>query len=1694
MIFKKPGVCPEIIKHICLNQERFSCFYSSQLKNVDFESLLERLYQMQAPSLYKPVKTAPHVIYYYYSIYTLIDKIQNIDMNEDKITRKIASNPIDLDDFYLSELKKSTNFLTSELYQVLTVPDFQINPAKFTFNLSRFMKKDAGLFRCLKDKFWKILNSSKFTKQDLLKYFGVSIFDMNDHIDYNLLNSINLIKIITNSNLASFLQTPAFFQTDKTINFIQSVLCCNEPFPGYSKLFNENNLLTLVNDAILKRNHFTEIILKCGLTFSCSFNKMKSLTENCGCQEFLPCFYLLIDQPLNDFYTSNTKISDQFNSFDVDLSELMKLDDSKFCNIFKRVYGDQQLFNFLKTTMGTIVDESRINNNSFIFLMQPIISQISTESLIDFSTLMYYSITDADKLQDFEFLFAFRLMSDIISNKTQSISRLFRKLLSLRNGSVKDKNVNPSLKPILIDIFSILFTKNKETNKFIVSFETAEEVISYLSAKLPDHVEIFTAAAKKISLGKLLVSSNKKNKGKKQLNNFSSNSIDACFLTPKDIFVILMKKKEFAKASKVAKENEYYTLQEMAEIGNAIESNIKYFYSPPIQSKSVRNLFNIEYGLSTNQDLEYVLTMCSFSYDIKALLSKRENLLKISDPLYPISKVGKLVNEASNFLKSFETYNLNVGDEDLTQGNNIDFLSKFFKDDIQLPSFIKFIQNLDHCIKLEKKYHFKDIFNSKSVENLIDLILCKSENYEEFIEIFTYEGSNENALLDNILRFSKTLEHQEKLIKFMMEKFPIVGITLQLFSNKPKLSLSTSPVIKKYSLQFSKNPTSSLDEELDEILLFGDHSKKTQQLIDFRLMHWFDFDYNDIMNNKESKYNRMINKIIQNITFQEFIDIFPEFRDTELEKITTSSGDPVQVLEDLIEKNDVLVALHYSQIFQVKDILIDLICKKIILFQNQNNEEKISIIFKFWNSLKNEIFEKLPVQYHDLNAKVNILQSICPVNLIHPELPVLSKFPFLNFDNDLIRIFDFKLESKITRKIHSSSKFYDNYAYKFMIIDEFVNHYLQYFKSCEKIINEKVCRTLFSIVDSITVNSFEDEMMSVRILDKVIQFLKQIKLRLFHTFKNFVFQYELQISMIKCLFEFVKLSFFTHYNICFSLSKFSKSSLNKTLDYSFPLFFINLCCLYDFNKLFYAFVQLWNVDVESFIDTYFEQIKKSYQLEQYSSTTEMIEKLSFFFPKQSLPYTHNLIPTEIKQQLLITFSTPPFFNVNELTNDKIIPITNKYDQIKNIIQNKSLPKLNNINDSSNIMKFDNEINLKISNLFIKEIFTPIEKIPIHTIKRNFAEAFDTYFYKLPNNQKTPNVVLIDIFFTALNSFCYDDLLKFIFKFREDRNFIDLFNDIINILRKMKMKTTLIDFLQHLQYYEKVIKNLVDIIIWEESKWDNILYDLKILIETIQKEISNRVNFQSNKVNYFSHNDLNDILRKCGLQCNFVLLCIEKNIPFSKDLILFRNSKSKDAMNNNDINSSLRMPALALFHYKFNLGFQIAELITNSYMNADGNSNMNNDLKLITSNNNVVGSKSTPNLSSIHPPIQLNAVLFKICELLMDMLDDNHISLSSYFIQMNKKLDRETYEIFSTILCKIISGRAINTRDIPLFVESDVVGERLQTKILIQLGFLEEAFNIAMKIKDRHLIENIEFQARVSGNRTIQVKCRKFLTT
>ena len=76
----------------------------------------------------------------------------------------------------------------------------------------------------------------------------------------------------------------------------------------------------------------------------------------------------------------------------------------------------------------------------------------------------------------------------------------------------------------------------------------------------------------------------------------------------------------------------------------------------------------------------------------------------------------------------------------------------------------------------------------------------------------------------------------------------------------------------------------------------------------------------------------------------------------------------------------------------------------------------------------------------------------------------------------------------------------------------------------------------------------------------------------------------------------------------------------------------------------------------------------------------------------------------------------------------------------------------------------------------------------------------------------------------------------------------------------------------------------------------------------------------------------------------------------------------------------------------------------------------------------------------------------------------------------------------------ISGRAINTRDIPLFVESDVVGERLQTKILIQLGFLEEAFNIAMKIKDRHLIENIEFQARVSGNRTIQVKCRKFLTT
>ncbi|OHT13456.1 hypothetical protein TRFO_16315 [Tritrichomonas foetus] len=1618
----------EFLRHILVNQERFCFLFGRSLNENEFLDLINNLYKISPPPIYKYTKNCPNEIYYYYSI--------NKQMSSNNIFEGI-----NLSNYYICELKKSSNFLSTELFSAITNPSFTFSTAKFSFNLHRLIKKDPPLFRALRSRFLQILhNKSKFSTAELVKYFGVSLFEMDEQIDSNLLNSFDLLKNVTNANISSFLQIPAVLTTEKTVRLIQSLLCCNEPFPSYSKIFNENNLLTLLNNSILKRSHFTEFLLKCGQSFSCHFSKMKAMLEECNCSEFLPFYFLLIGEELTE----------------LPLDQLKKVDDSKVLFIFKRIYGDQQLSNFMRTMLGSIVPLERLINNSLNIILKPVLMQIDADSMIFLSSLKFYSINDNDRDQDFNFYFGFRLICDIIKGNIKGISKLLRK--------INDKR-------ILIDAFSVLFVKNKEGNRFVCSLDVAEEVISHISTLLQDEIDIFASAAKRIVLGRYINSNN-------------SKSIKSCFLSSKDIVIRLLSRKEYRKAIDASINNDLPDLKKLIEIAKAITSVNRFSHSP-ILDKELQKSFNIEYSLSTNEVDQYIFDNCDISNDIKSILNKREGKI-LKSILSPINQVSDLASSAQIYIDRISQIPITLKDKNKIKKNDV-FEKESLKDsnDNHLLTFINLAEKFKDSIK-----------KISAVEDLVDIVVENSSNYKTFSEAFECENC-----LDNALRFSDNLKNKDKFIQIVNEKSEITAIALQIQSLAEKLYPKANQILhrllnqeKQLKLEKSKERHRTMEVELDEIFKDQNNRKEmVNNLIDFRLMH------------SDEEIQTIRKKLEENISFNEFLEIFPEFRTSQLEAINSKFATSDFVLDVLIESNNVTSALHFTKVFDVEELLISKLVNKVRHLKAKNDNRSTTLLFTDWRIISSKIFDRLPKEYQNLNSQIDILKRGLPINEKHPELPVLCQYPYLNFDEDLLKIFDEKtkcinnlpnlsnsssltqissnsgcsvnasndIKNEISKYSSSNQKTSQECVSAiFSAVEEYSNYYLKYFKNYHLII-EKIGKVLFKVVDSIYVNSVESEVIANKTLEKVNHLFKSTKLSLLNFFKDSFFPFEFQIPLIECLIEFNEVYFYNRFRIEYSFKGFNSDKNH------FPRFFINLCYQYDHVDLFRKFADLWNVDIST---TYFKRIETAYQLGQYTAVLNLINSFdSSCLNNQSLlnskPFTSKnsaSIPIELKESLKNVFEKPIFFNITETVDSNDPNIKNNYSKFLSLFSNPSSnPKLDKAASIStkNSLLVNNSSYNEILSTYIEKFYQPIEKIGILSSLGDFNEAFKIYFHVIPRQQRNAGIVLVEIFFSALNSFNYEKLYTFLNSVKDSKEYQILFKEIVPSLRRMKLKTTLIDFLNKFEKYEIIIQHLMEILLNEEENWNEIDVDIKILIETIQKELSRRTQkANSSKTSKtetytFTEDELKRILTQSGIQCTFTTLCIEKNICFSKKLSLLNNKKCGEDM-----------AVLALFHEKFNLALQIIEQtsqFTNNNLNRNKNINVNAT-------------------DDINRDVLIQASLFKICDRLVDMLNENHMVLSKFFKDMTMKLDHKTYELFAMVLSKVVFGRAVSAKDVPIFIESNVEGRHLQSKILIELGLLNAAFNVATKTSDLKLIKTIEFQARVTGNKSLQTKCIKYL--
>ena len=1019
--------------------------------------------------------------------------------------------------------------------------------------------------------------------------------------------------------------------------------------------------------------------------------------------------------------------------------------------------------------------------------------------------------------------------------------------------------------------------------------------------------------------------------------------------------------------------------------------------------------------------------------------------------------------------------------------------------------------------------------------------------------------------------------------------------------------------------------------------------EKINQLIDFRLM------------NDDLYVFACIGLIMNDLSFHDFLDVFPEFRTIELESIKSKKSSPSIVLDELINDERVSTAIDFSSIFNSRDTLITKLVQKVEELK-QINEKNVTVFLNLWNELSSEIFERLPKKsYINIDSQIDLLRNEnTAVNEKHPELPVLEQYPYLNFDNDLLRIFDSKIKEGIDEgefyvnyfnstddSIDNSSYFYHyisiNKNYIFNVIDEYANLYLPHFKRYN-IIVQKIGSVLFNIINSIVVRSNRGELTAIKIIEKVLYLLKSLKLSLLKILSTTLasqstnsisishskpanassnsnmiasqsssapmrrgsmsssandadlistisFPFEKEVKLIEWLHQFCEMTVYSHYNIEYTFTNFQNKSST-----AFPLrFFVVACNMLDFTDLLQKFSILWEVDIT---ELNFERIENCYRLGQFTEAAQMIKNLGQSTASAS-------IQKEQKERLRERLQKAVFFDVGgavlrekidkimnynseedvdiELEVEEDLVIKSNFKRIselmpqssRSIIDHKRNASFNNYNKMTadsrgirnsqsidsisrskrysrqkikavNVLNYDKVVRfediVKISQesdgyLFFSEapfdeliscFYSPVEKIRINSINGNFSNAFHIFFKELTKSNRIVHVVLIEIFFAALNSNKYDDLfsylnnVKHIKNIKKDSEKCDfnklLFSDIPASLRKMKMNVVLCDFLSRLEQYEGIITNMINIID-EDMSWNVFLRHLDILVDTIQKELNKRApagNNSDDNIDYdsekkkngyvYSNNELMVLLSKAGVLNNFTRLCIDMKIDYpstsksrpnthsntsiqKQGLFKIKNLSILKIKNNNAEYISLLsaiedMAVIALYYEKFNLALQIIEL---SKSKSNQNQSPRNRVQPIENTN-----------SDSFVIDETSFVLFKVCDTLVDKMNITKRPLSTYFEKMFQRLDSNSYAILSLALSKVVFGKAVSPRDVPVFIERNVRGLKLQANILIELGLLNDAWNIAVKTNDSRLIKKLEKQASVYGNVAVKSRCQRFL--
>lgn len=979
---KHPSFSPhyeqEIVRHLCMGQEGVVSFLSHLIDSDKYSALLKSLRRSKPPIIYRPVAQMPNTTYFYYSL--------SILLNEER-------PDFDLMPYYLNELKVMNKRWSDSLFYILTVPEFQYSNRSLCNAVLSLLKICPPLFRTLQDLILRFL--TKVPSRELIDEFHLDLFQIMRNIDQNLLSSFDFKALIDPTNVGKFLQNTSILFSDQVSKLVQIVFGVAEPYPLKSKLFRSPPHFTLMNDCVLKRQYFVDIIARYSRSKLGDFNLIKEIWD--AFPEMIPYLYLVNLQAVNN-----------------EVLECLAHYGHDPCDIFKRMHGDEFIESFFKVGLGLRVSLEELKTHSIVYFLEESIGKLQFSLLESLRKHIFLVLTDEERERDMDCILGAVSMNAILTGN----SDLLHKVVPLI-----------SKESVLIDLFSLLFVKNKN-GEYVCSFDIAESVISVLSAVWKKGVDYLAAAAARVVIGKHIS---------------SENSLGKCFLDPVGIVSDLFSMRDYKQALEVSEP--IPRLHKLCQIADAMDQQRRTFSSPVIEDRDVVNAFNLEYCLSTFDKVDYALDSCHMSDDVRQILLNR-NETSILDRMICVPR-QKTLESLTNRINDF------------FQGNTNEIISK--QNDF-LNGFMRYLE-------LFRKFAGVD---ATTIQDIMDSII-QSDAIPDWRALSDMLGDN---ALEKLLSSCDIRKASAKLVGIVKEISEIIALVVQLSAGISEEIVEYNSVMKRWKEQREMIVDSSDQSSLYDCdykcirdqLLNASGSLDIDSICDLRYRFWDEFT-EDIAFYQD------------HLTFKQFMIVFPEYLEFIFADVDHENAQPVSVIDKLFSTGQINVAYHVGKKFELEKYFMDKLVAAVQL--NLENGTDVSLYFKDCEHLATKAYALLPRRFHNSKNQLIFLKiedhsqdlEVAVGTEYESCKEILRLFPSLDCDCELL---------ELARREMSHST--NDIATMFHLANDFV----QLMKNPHPVVSI-ICERIFEKVDRTKVDTIESERNALSVLHTALNVLRHTK-------------------------------------------------------------------------------------------------------------------------------------------------------------------------------------------------------------------------------------------------------------------------------------------------------------------------------------------------------------------------------------------------------------------------------------------------------------------------------------------------------------------------------------------------------------------------------------------------------------------------